>query len=401
MNRVELLSPAGNFEKMQVAFAFGADAVYLGGKNFSLRSFSGNFTLDEIAEAVDYAHARSKKIYVTINIFPHEDDLKDLPDFLRHLDSIKVDGILVADLGIFSLARKIVPNLKIHISTQANVTNSLSAKMWKNLGASRIVLARELSFEEIQKIKTDVDIEIEMFVHGAMCLSYSGRCYLSSYLTNRDANRGSCSQPCRWKYFLMEETRPGEYFPVDEDERGTFILNSKDLCLLPRLDDILKLGIDSLKIEGRMKSVNYVAGVTKIYRQAIDKFYSNPENFSIDQSWLDELEKVSHRPYTTGFTFDDEKSMQVYDSSSYVRDSEFLGVVRNFKDGFAIIEQRNRFKIGDEIEFFQPTRPSFSMQIEDIFDEEDHRVDVANKVQQILKIKTNQAVEEFSILRKI
>ena len=267
MKRIELLSPAGNFEKMQFALEFGADAVYLGGKNFGLRAFSGNFSDEEISRSVEYAHSKSKSVYVTVNIFPHESDLKTLPDFLKHLDRAGVDGLLVADLGIFSMAKEIVPNLKLHVSTQANITNSKSARAWQNLGATRLVLARELSLDEIKEIRDAVDCEIEVFVHGAMCLSYSGRCYLSAYMTNRDANRGSCTQPCRWKYSLVEEKRPNEFFPIDEDERGTFILNSKDLCLLPRLKELLDVGIDSLKIEGRMKSVNYVAGVTKVMRR--------------------------------------------------------------------------------------------------------------------------------------
>ncbi|MBR1420993.1 MAG: U32 family peptidase [Selenomonadaceae bacterium] len=401
MKRIELLSPAGNFEKMQFALEFGADAVYLGGKNFGLRAFSGNFTDEEISRAVEYAHSKSKSVYVTVNIFPHESDLKTLPDFLKHLDRAGVDGLLVADLGIFSMAREIVPNLKLHVSTQANITNSKSARAWQNLGATRLVLARELSLDEIKKIRDAVDCEIEVFVHGAMCLSYSGRCYLSAYMTNRDANRGSCTQPCRWKYSLVEEKRPNEFFPIDEDERGTFILNSKDLCLLPRLKDLLDVGIDSLKIEGRMKSVNYVAGVTKIYRQAIDSYISDAQNFSIDPEWIHELGKISHRPYTTGFTFDDGESMQVYDSSSYVRDTDFLGIVRSYENGIATIEHRNRFERGETIEFFQPNRKSFNQRIDEIFDEDGNRIEVANRVQQILKIPIENPVDEFTILRRI
>ena len=401
MKRIELLSPAGNFEKMQFALEFGADAVYLGGKNFGLRAFSGNFTDEEISRAVEYAHSKSKSVYVTVNIFPHESDLRTLPDFLKHLERSGVDGLLVADLGIFSMAKEIVPNLKLHVSTQANITNSKSARAWQNLGATRLVLARELSLDEIKKIRDAVDCEIEVFVHGAMCLSYSGRCYLSAYMTNRDANRGSCTQPCRWKYSLVEEKRPNEFFPIDEDERGTFILNSKDLCLLPRLKELLDVGIDSLKIEGRMKSVNYVAGVTKIYRQAIDSYISDAQNFSIDPEWIHELGKISHRPYTTGFTFDDGKSMQVYDSSSYVRDTDFLGIVRSYENGIATVEHRNRFERGEIVEFFQPNRKSFNQRIDEIFDEDGNRIEVANRVQQILKIPIDHEVQEFTILRRI
>ena len=401
MKRIELLSPAGNFEKMQFALEFGADAVYLGGKNFGLRAFSGNFTDEEISRAVEYAHSKSKSVYVTVNIFPHESDLKTLPDFLKHLDRAGVDGLLVADLGIFSMAKEIVPNLKLHVSTQANITNSKSARAWQNLGATRLVLARELSLDEIKKIRDAVDCEIEVFVHGAMCLSYSGRCYLSAYMTNRDANRGSCTQPCRWKYSLVEEKRPNEFFPIDEDERGTFILNSKDLCLLPRLKELLDVGIDSLKIEGRMKSVNYVAGVTKIYRQAIDSYISDAQNFSIDPEWIHELGKISHRPYTTGFTFDDGESMQVYDSSSYVRDTDFLGIVRSYENGIATVEHRNRFERGEIVEFFQPNQKSFNQRIDEILDEDGNRIEVANRVQQILKIPIDHEVQEFTILRRI
>ena len=297
------------------------------------------------------------------------------------------------------MAKEIVPNLKLHVSTQANITNSKSARAWQNLGATRLVLARELSIDEIKKIRDAVDCEIEVFVHGAMCLSYSGRCYLSAYMTNRDANRGSCTQPCRWKYSLVEEKRPNEFFPIDEDERGTFILNSKDLCLLPRLKELLDVGIDSLKIEGRMKSVNYVAGVTKIYRQAIDSYIAG--NFSIDPEWIRELGKISHRPYTTGFTFDDGESMQVYDSSSYVRDTDFLGIVRNYENGIATIEHRNRFERGETIEFFQPHGKNFSKRLDEIFDEDGNQIEIANRVQQILKIPIENPVDKFTILRRI
>ena len=282
--RPELLAPAGTLEKMKMAILYGADAVYLGGQAFGLRALGGNFTDAELREAVAFAHARGKKVYVTVNVYPHDGDMDGLPEYLRFLERIHVDALLVADLGVFSVARDVVPSLPLHVSTQANTVNVAAVRAWKALGAQRVVLARELSLREIAAIRSAVDVELEMFVHGAMCISMSGRCLLSAYMTGRDANRGACAQSCRWRYALMEEQRPGEYFPIDEDEHGTYIMNSKDLCLLPYLTDVIATGVDSLKIEGRMKSVHYVASVTKAYRAAIDAYSADPAQFAINSA---------------------------------------------------------------------------------------------------------------------
>ena len=401
--RPELLAPAGTLEKLKMALAYGADAVYLGGKSFGLRALGGNFSEDELQEAVALAHAHGKKIYVTVNMYPHDGDMAGLPAFLRFLASIHVDALLVADLGVFTIAREVVPELPLHVSTQANTVNAAAVRAWKALGAARVVLARELSLKEIAAIRSAVDIELEMFVHGAMCISMSGRCLLSAYMTGRDANRGACAQSCRWRYALVEEKRPGEYYPVDEDERGTYLMNSKDLCLLPQLADVIATGVDSLKIEGRMKSVHYVASVTKAYREAIDAYMEDPEHFVIAPAWTEELGKVSHRPYTTGFalhrtTADD----QIYGSSSYEQTSDFIGLVRSYDaaTGWATVEQRNHMRVGEEIELFQPTLPGFRQTLTDMTDEDGMPIDRAPHPQQVVHIRMAQPVEPYAILRR-
>ena len=330
MNRIELLAPAGNLEKLKAALIYGADAVYVGGKNFSLRAFGDNFTDDELIEAVDFAHARDKKIYVAANIFAHNNDLDGAADYISFLDRSGVDAILISDLGLFSIAKKIVRRAQLHVSTQANTTNFQAVNAWHELGASRIVLARELSLDEIKCIRQNCSAELEMFVHGAMCLSYSGRCWLSHYLTGRDGNRGRCTHSCRWKYSLVEEKRPNEFFPIDEDERGAYVMNSKDLCLLPCLDRVIESGVDSLKIEGRMKSIHYVASTVKVYRQAIDAWLDDPERWVLRAEWLEELNKTAHRPFTTGFFVDDPDGTMIVDRSKSDRTAEFLGIVRGF-----------------------------------------------------------------------
>lgn len=399
----ELLAPAGNMEKMKMALLYGADAVYLGGQMFGLRAFGGNFTQEELKEAVDFAHALQKKVYVTVNIFPHNSDIDKLPDYLRYLASIKVDAILVADLGVFSMGRKLVPELPIHISTQANSTNWAAVNAWQELGAERVVLAREMSLKEIREIRKKCSVELEMFIHGAMCISYSGRCLLSNYFTGRDSNRGSCAQPCRWKYALVEETRPGQYFPIMEDDRGSYIFNSKDMCLMPNLAEIIESGIDSLKIEGRMKSVHYAASVTKAYRMAIDSYFANPERFSVKDEWLEELDKVSHRAYTTGFYYGNptEKD-QIYANSSYQQTSDFVGLVLDYDEttGWATVEQRNNMKVGQEIEIFQPKLDGYRQILAEMVDDTGVSIDVAPHPQQIVKIKMQQRVEPYAILRR-
>ena len=403
MKKPELLAPAGNMEKLKMALLYGADAVYLGGKAFGLRAFGGNFTNEELQEAVDFAHKLGKKIYVTVNIFPHNSDIAKLPAYLTFLNEIKVDAILVADLGVFSLAKEYAPDVELHISTQANNTNWAAVNAWAELGASRVVLAREMSLEEVKEIREKCSVELEMFVHGAMCISYSGRCLMSNYLTGRDANRGSCAQPCRWKYALVEEKRPGQYFPVLEDERGTYIFNSKDMCLLPYLPDVIASGVDSLKIEGRMKSVHYAASVVKAYREAIDSYFASPEQFEIKKEWVEELDKVSHRAYTTGFYYGrpTEKD-QIYGTSSYTQTSDFVGLVLDYdeKTGFATVEQRNNMKVGQEIEIFQPHLAGYRQILQEMYNDEGEAIQVAPHPQQIVKIRMDKPVEPYGILRR-
>ena len=397
----ELLAPAGTMEKLQMALAYGADAAYLGGAQFGLRAFGGNFTNEEIRAAVNLAHGVGKKIYVTVNVFPHNDDLVSLPDYLRFLADVEVDAVLVADLGVFMLAREIAPQLPVHISTQANNVNWRTVRAWQELGAERVVLARELSREEIREIRRHTDVEMELFVHGAMCISYSGRCLLSSYFTGRDANRGGCAQSCRWKYALVEESRPGECYPIEEDARGTYIMNSKDLCLLPYLDEVVDSGIDSLKIEGRMKSVHYVASVVKAYRMALDA--CTDTSYKVREEWLTELEKVSHRSYTTGFFFGKTtEADQIYGSSSYEQTSDFVGLVRAYdeKTKIAAVEQRNNMKLGQEIEIFQPVGASFRQKLAEMWDTEGQEIAAAPHPQQIIRMRMAQPVEVNSILRR-
>ncbi|MCR5175855.1 MAG: U32 family peptidase [Anaerovibrio sp.] len=403
MIKPELLAPAGNMEKLKMALIYGADAVYLGGKAFGLRAYGGNFSNDELKEALDFAHSMGKKVYVTVNIYPHNSDMEKLPEYLTYLNDIKVDALLIADLGVFTLARKYAPDVELHISTQANNTNWVSVNTWADMGAARVVLARELSLEEIKAIREKSEVELEMFVHGAMCISYSGRCLMSNYMTGRDSNRGSCAQPCRWKYSLMEEKRPGQFFPVEEDDRGTYIFNSKDMCLLPYLDDVIASGVNSLKIEGRMKSVHYVASVVKAYRQAIDSYFESPEDFTVKDEWREELEKVSHRAYTTGFYYNrpTEKD-QIYGNSSYEQTSDFVGLVLDYDEdtGYAMVEQRNNMKKGQEIEIFQPELPGFRMVLQEMYNDEGEAIDVAPHPQQIVRMKMSQPVEKYAILRR-
>lgn len=403
IKKPELLAPAGNMEKLKMALLYGADAVYLGGKQFGLRAFGGNFSNEELKEAVEFAHNLNKKVYVTVNIFPHNSDIEMLPEYLAFLNTTGADALLVADIGLFMLAKKYAPDIELHISTQANNTNWATVDAWHNMGASRVVLARELSKDEISVIRQKCSVELEMFVHGAMCISYSGRCLLSNYMTGRDSNRGSCAQPCRWKYSLVEEKRPGQYFPIEEDERGTFIFNSKDMCLLPYLPDVIESGVDSLKIEGRMKSVHYAASVVKAYRMAIDSYFENPEAFAVKDEWLEELEKVSHRSYTTGFYYGKptEKD-QIYTSSSYIQTSDFVGLVLDYDEatGFATVEQRNNMKLGQEIEVFQPQLPGYRQLLGEMYNHEGEAIEVAPHPQQIVKIRMEAPVEPYAILRR-
>ena len=403
IKKPELLAPAGNMEKLKMALIYGADAVYLGGKAFGLRAFGGNFDYDELKEAVDFAHKLGRKVYVTVNIFPHNNDMEKLPEYLAYLNEIKVDAMLIADLGIFTLAKKYAPDTDIHISTQANNTNWVTVNTWADMGASRVVLAREMSLGEIRTIREKCPVELEMFVHGAMCISYSGRCLMSNYMTGRDANRGSCAQACRWKYALVEEKRPGQYFPIEEDDRGTYFFNSKDMCLLPHIGEVIDSGVDSLKIEGRMKSVHYAASIVKAYRAAIDSYCEDPEHFELKQEWIDELGKVSHRQYTTGFYYNKPtEDDQIYGTTSYEQTSDFVGLVLSYDEatGYAMVEQRNNMKKGQEIEVFQPNLPGYRMILDEMYNDEGELIDVAPHPQQLVKMKMAQPVEPYTILRR-
>lgn len=405
MKKPELLAPAGDLEKLKMAVIYGADAVYLGGEQFGLRKASKNFGIDEIKEGVEFAHSRGKKVYVTMNIVPHNEDLIGLEDYVMELYELKVDGVIVSDPGIFSVIRRTVPDLPIHLSTQASVTNYETIMFWYDLGIRRVVLARELSLEEIEEIieKIPEDLEIETFVHGAMCISYSGRCLLSNYMAGRDANRGDCAHPCRWKYNLVEEKRPGEFFPVFEDEKGTFIFNSKDLCMIEHIPSLIRAGIKSFKIEGRVKSSYYVATVIRSYRMAIDEFFKDPENYTFNKDWIDEIKKASHRDFTTGFYFGKPtEEDQVYTSSSYIRGYDYVGLILDYdkKSKMATIEQRNRIFSGDEVEIFGPRIEHFTQTIEKMWDEKGQEIDVAPHPQQIIRMKIEEPVEPWYIIRK-
>ena len=399
----ELLAPAGNMEKCKMALIYGADAIYLGGNKFGLRAFAANFSMAEIKEVVEFAHNFGKKVYVTVNIFAHNEDIAELPEYLLSLEEAGVDALLISDFGVWSIARQVVPDMALHVSTQANTCNLAAVEAWKNLGAERVVLARELSIAEISEIDKKCDVELEVFVHGAMCISYSGRCYLSSYLTGRDGNRGECAQICRWNYKLVEENRPDQEFPIEEDERGTYIMNSKDLCLLDLIPELAEAGVDSLKIEGRMKSVHYVATVVSVYRKAIDAWYSNPKEFTIKSEWRDELEKVSHRPYFYGFAVNrPDENGQIYTTSSYVQTRDFVGIVTGYdkETNTAYIEQRNRMVAGEELEVLMPDGTLLDIVLTDMRDESGNQFDVANRVQQIFSIKSAVCLQPYSLLRR-
>lgn len=401
---IELLCPAGNMDKLKMAIRYGADAVYCAGQQFGLRAQSSNFTNEELKEAVAFVHAHGKKIHVTCNIIPHNEDLVGLEEYLKFLESIGVDAIIVADMGIFGLAKRVAPKLELHVSTQASTTNYLTVQMWKDLGASRVVAAREVSLEDLKEMKEKVDIEIESFVHGAMCISYSGRCLLSNYFTKtRDANRGQCTQACRWKYSLVESNRPGEYYPIEEDEHGTYIFNSKDLCLLHRIPELYEAGIDSLKVEGRMKSVHYVATVARVYREAIDKYMEEGDDWYVRPEWIEELEKISHRPYTEGFAEGrPDENAQNYGKSSNTQTHDFIGLVEGYNEaeGYVALEQRNNFKVGDEVEFCQPHGPLVHHVIERMTDAEGNDITVAPHPQMKVRLYMDTPLEPYSMMRR-
>lgn len=406
MKKIELLAPAGDLEKLKIAIEYGADAVYFGGEVFSLRAGAGGLSVEEIKEALEYVHSRGKKAYITLNIYAHDEDIKPLEDYLKKLKSLPIDAYIVSDPGVAMMIRDIIPLADIHLSTQANTTNYLSAQFWFRQGIKRIILARELSFDEIRKMRAQIPagMDLEAFVHGAMCISYSGRCLLSNYMTHRDANRGLCAHPCRYKYRLEEEKRPGEYYPIEEDDRGTYIFNSSDLCMLQHMPDIIEAGISSAKIEGRMKSIFYIACVVNAYRQAIDAYYSDKENYQFDPQWQVSMERASHRNFTTGFYYDmpDDRD-QNYDTSSYTRDYSFTGLVLDYDEtsGIAVVEQRNKMTVGETITVFGPGDNGFTQTLDYMHDEEDQPIESAPHPQQILRIRMDKPVKaNYMICRK-
>ena len=404
MKRPELLAPAGNLEKLKIAIIYGADAVYLGGENFGLRAGAKNFTLEQLAEGIKFAHDREKRIYLTLNIIPHNEDLIGLPEYVSKLKELGLDAVIVSDPGVLKIIKDIIPEMEIHLSTQANTTNYAAVNFWYEQGVSRIILARELSLEEIKEIvkKSPPDMKIETFVHGAMCISYSGRCLLSNYMVGRDANRGDCAHSCRWRYYLMEETRPGEYFPVYEDEKGAYFFNSKDLCMIEHLPSLIEAGISVFKIEGRMKSSYYVAVVVKAYRHLIDSYFSKPKEYFCDEKWLDEIKKVSHRYFSTGFYFAKPGGEeQRYDSSAYIKTYDFAGLILDYNSDnqMAVIEQKNRILVGDEIEIFGPNDDFFSQKIEKMWDEEGKEIEAAPHAKQIIRMKMAKPVKPWYMIR--
>jgi putative protease len=392
-------------EKLKMAIIYGADAVYIGGEKFGLRASAGNFDTEEVKEAVRFVHDNGKRLYVTVNIIPHNEDFVGLPEYLKELEDAGVDAIIFSDPGVYLAAKESVPNMELHLSTQANNTNYRSAEFWHKQGVKRIVLARELSFDEISEIveRSPKELEFEAFVHGAMCMSYSGRCLLSNYMVGRDANKGECAHPCRYKYYLVEERRPGQYMPIEEDERGAYIFNSKDLCMIEYIPDLVKAGITSFKIEGRMKSAYYVASVVRAYRMAIDSYLADPINYVFKQEWLEEFSKASHREFSTGFYNNKpDSSGQVYDSSAYVRDYAFTGLVLEYDEetGIATVEQRNKMILGDEIEIIGPKRDMFKQKLEKMWNAEGEEIESAPHPQMIVKIKMAKPVARFDILRR-
>ncbi len=401
--KVEILAPAGNLEKLKTAIDFGADAVYLGGSKLNLRAFADNFTNDEIRQGVEYAHARGRKVYVTLNVFPHNSDLVGLEDYLRELYELNVDAILASDPSVIITSLETVPELEVHLSTQANNVNYKTAQYWYKQGVKRIVLARELSLNEIKEIHDRVPegCELEAFVHGSMCMSYSGRCLMSNYMTGRDANRGACSQACRYKYYLMEEKRPGEFFEVIEDDRGSYVMNSKDLCLIEYIDKMIEAGVYSLKIEGRMKSAYYVAAVVKAYRQAVDAYLEDPENYKFNPEWMDSLMKVSHRDYHTGFFFG-KTGEQIYETASYIRTADIVGRVKEYdKDTqIAVIEQRNKFYDNDIVEILRPEGPAFNVQVTDMREMNGTKIDAAPRAQMLFTVKVDKELKPNDFIVK-
>lgn len=404
MKKPELLVPASSLEVLKTAVIFGADAVYIGGEAFGLRAKAKNFTKSEMEEGIAFAHEHGVRVHVTANILAHNYDLEGAEKYFHELKEMKPDALIIADPGMFMLARKICSDIDIHVSTQANNTNYMTYRFWYDQGAKRVVSARELSLKEIKEIRDNIpqDLEIESFIHGAMCISYSGRCLLSSYFTGRDANHGACTHPCRWKYAIVEEKRPGEYLPVYENERGTYIFNSKDLCMIEHIPELIDAGIDSFKIEGRMKTALYVATVARTYRKAIDDYLESEEKYRANMKWYqEEIAKCTYRQFTTGFYFGKpDETTQIYDNNTYVNEYIYLGIVSSIDDmGRARIEQRNKFCVGDEIEIMKPDGSNIPVKVLAMYNEEGEEVENCPHSKQIIDVKLSRTPECYDILR--
>lgn len=405
MRRPELLIPASSLEVLKIAVMYGADAVYIGGEAFGLRAKAKNFSMEEMAEGIAFAHEHGVKVYVTANILAHNGDLAGVREYFEELKKAGPDALIISDPGVFTIAKEVCPEIERHVSTQANNTNYGTYQFWYAQGAKRVVSARELSLAEIKEIRANIpkDLEIETFIHGAMCISYSGRCLLSNYFTGRDANQGACTHPCRWKYALVEEKRPNEYFPVYENERGTYIFNSKDLCMIEYIPELMESGIDSFKIEGRMKTALYVATVARTYRKAMDDYKESPELYKKNLPWyLDQIKSCTYRQFTTGFFFGKpSEEAQIYDNNTYVKEYTYLGIVgAPREDGLYRIEQRNKFSVGEEIEVMKPDGANIAVTVKRIVDEEGNEMESAPHPKQVLYIDLGQSLETYDILRR-
>ena len=400
----ELLIPASSLEVLKTAVVFGADAVYIGGEAFGLRAKAKNFSKEDMMEGIRFAHEHDVKVYVTANILAHNYDLEGVREYFKELKEIKPDALIIADPGVFEIAKEVCPEIERHVSTQANNTNYATYMFWYRQGASRVVSARELSMREIKEIRAHIpdDLEIETFVHGAMCISYSGRCLLSNFFTGRDANHGACTHPCRWKYSVVEETRPGEYMPVYENERGTYTFNSKDLCMIEHIPELIDAGIDSFKIEGRMKTALYVATVARTYRKAIDDYQKDPELYRKNMPWyLDQISNCTYRQFTTGFFFGKpSEEAQIYDSNTYIREYTYLGITEEIKDGMVKIEQRNKFSVGETIEIMKPNGDNVEVQVKRIVNEEGEEQESAPHPKQVLYVELSGRADKYDILRR-
>lgn len=404
MKKPELLVPASSLEVLKIAVIFGADAVYIGGESFGLRAKAKNFSMEDMRLGIAFAHEHGVKVYVTANILAHNEDLAGVREYFMELKELRPDALIISDPGVFAIAREVCPELEIHISTQANNTNYGTYQFWHRLGAKRVVSARELSLQEIAEIRAHIpeELEIETFIHGAMCISYSGRCLLSNYFTGRDANRGACTHPCRWKYAVVEETRPGEYMPVYENERGTYIFNSKDLCMIEHIPELVQAGIDSFKIEGRMKTALYVATVARTYRRAIDDYFISQELYEKNMPWyLEQIVGCTYRQFTTGFFFGKpDEHTQIYDNNTYVKEYTYLGIVGEHCDKGYRMEQRNKFSVGEEIEVMKPDGENLLAVVQSIRDEDGNEMESAPHPKQVLYIDLGKPLTRFDVLRR-